>query len=1511
MIPDKIKAIFDISQNWIDFSKNLTMLSKKDKGDCFEWLIKFYLLLHPKYRTKLKNVWLLNFEHIPPEVRNHLNLPSGDEGIDLIAETKEGHFWAIQGKYRQDENHSLNRKELSTFTDLAFNICRNISHALICTNSSKVSHKFSLYQDNVSFCASDIWCNLDTEFFENIKEFFQGKIVAPQKIDPRKHQRAALNSAISYFKENRRGKLIHPCSSGKTLTAYWMARELKAKSILVAVPSLSLVNQTLEEWANRFIADNLDVSWICVCSDHTVGKIDIDGIEITAQDLGIEIITDPKVISDWLTNNKSEIKVIFSTYQSGLALAEAARNSSFVFDFAVMDEAHRTVGQKGGLFTHLLSDENINISKRLFMTATERRFRGSSDKILSMDQENVYGQTIHLYTFKEAIEDKVLCDYKIATIYVTEEEVKALIEGNFYLKPIGNHWEKEVESQILASTIALRKAYKKYGFSHAISYHNSLARASAFKETQTLYGKTLLQTDPLCSFHIAGTTPAGLRKELFQNFSNASMGLMTNVRCLTEGVNIPKIDSILFADPKKSKIDITQAVGRALRPYEGKKMSYIVVPVLINETSDNVESIKNKTYAALLLLIRSLATQDERIIEYFQALPNKPKRGIPRDYSPFEVDIPISIDINLAIFQNSIELSLLDKIAKLSWKPFAGAKDFVHSLGLENYNAWKAYCNGDYPDLPEKPHDIPRTPWIVYEKLGWTSMGDWLGTGFIATSKRQYRPFLQARSFVQNLGLKSQAEWVRYCRNDFPEKGLKPEDIPYDPATVYKDDGWIDLGDWLGTRTIATRNLKYRTFEDARAFAVSLNLKTQTDWKDYCQGKLPQKGLKPKDIPTNPNVTYQKKGWVNFGHWLGTGYVSPRYRQYRPYESAKDFARSLGLNSYKEWRLYCEGNLTDKPRKPDDIPAKPDDSYKNNGWTSWADFLGTENISNEKKNFLPYEISKAIIHKLKLRNQDDWKEYCQGTNPRFGIKPDNIPKAPAQFYKEWTSWGVWLGTGYVACSRRKYRSFEEARSFVQSLGLKGQSEWRRYTKGSLERLPPLPSDIPANPNQTYKHRGWKGFGDWFGTGIIAPRLRKYRSFQEARHFVQQLGLKNQKEWLLYARNLLPNHSPKPSDIPAHPRLIYKNQGWKGDGDWIGSGFISYSKRDYLPFNEARAFVHKLQLKNSTEWHAYCNHKFPEKPSKPFTISNRPEITYKKKGWINWGDWLGISYIPTRREYKTFAEARLFVQSLKLTTLDQWRRYCQTGLPGKPKLPLDIPLKPERAYKDNGWAGYPDWLGNSRRASPKFNAYLSFHDAKTYVQTLALKNVKEWGLFCKGKLLHLGSKPQNIPTHPERAYAQSGWQGYGDWLGTNNPSPLSRQFLSYEEAKKFVYPLNLKSRNEWHRYCSGKLPNKPKLPNNIPRDPNSVYKSKGWLGVGDWLGTNQKATHLRSYLSFVEARSFVRNLGLKTGKQWRSYCKGDILLKTPLPDNIPKAPWIVYEHIGWICMPDWLGTIDEA
>ncbi len=163
------ETIFRDCHRWSDYKTAIHLLSKKDKGNCFEALTKHYLELEPVHGTQLRHIWDLNRDDVPIRVRKHLNLPANDEGIDLIAETKEGHYWAIQCKYRTDESSSITRRELSTFTDLAFNVCRNIDFALVSTTAERHSHKFDLYEGKVGFCAGDIWRDLDEDFFRQVR----------------------------------------------------------------------------------------------------------------------------------------------------------------------------------------------------------------------------------------------------------------------------------------------------------------------------------------------------------------------------------------------------------------------------------------------------------------------------------------------------------------------------------------------------------------------------------------------------------------------------------------------------------------------------------------------------------------------------------------------------------------------------------------------------------------------------------------------------------------------------------------------------------------------------------------------------------------------------------------------------------------------------------------------------------------------------------------------------------------------------------------------------------------------------------------------------------------------------------------------------------------------------------------------------------------------------------------------------------------------------------------------
>ena len=1424
--------------SWREVFTRLEPLSEKQKGDFFEEFTKAYLILDPEYATKLRHVWLLS--EVPQSVSEKLKLPSTDKGIDLVAETNEGEFWAIQCKYRQDTNQSLTFTEISTFTSLAFVICRGFSYSLICSTTERFSGVLK-DQERIGLRAYDVWESLDADFFRRLHLHLAGKPQSLKPASPRPHQRRAISDGIKHFtKANEsRGKLIMPCGSGKSLTAYFLARELESKRILIAVPSLSLIGQTLKVWLRESLANKQEVDWICVCSDDSAGHVSKEELAVLPQDLGIPCYTDSDKISAWLKRKPKGLQVVFTTYQSGETLAEAARNSRVSFDLGIMDEAHKTVGDSEKLFSHLLRDSNVKIRRRVFMTATERRYAGKSDSVLSMEDSEIYGETFHLLSFKKAIEFQppILSDYKIISIVVTRQEVAQLIQKNAFVKPDTGKWSKEVEADMLASLIALRKAMRDYPIRHAVSFHSTIARAKIFKDHNDTFSRINKGFGDLAAFHVSGATSTGTRSKIIGEFSRSNRALITNARCLTEGVDVPDIDCVLFADPRRSAVDIVQAVGRALRPSEGKKYGYVIIPILHDDTGADDESLESETFKEILTTLRALAGNDERIVEYFRAISQGRQHQARGGIVEFDIDEKIAKRINLQRFIQEIELKCWDRLAKLSWRPFEEARAFVHSLKLKNFDEWDQFRKGQLPEKGTLPADIPTNPNRTYAGSGWKSMGDWLGTGSIAARFLVYRPFEEARAFAHSLKLKNLDEWKLFCRGQFPEKGKLPNDIPSNPQQTYKEKGWKSIGDWLGSGSIASFKRVFKPFEEARAFAHSLKLKNQGEWRQFCKGQLPEKGTLPADIPTKPNRTYSESGWTGYGDWLGTGAIAPRLRVYRPFAEARAFAHSLKLKNQGEWFKFSKGRLPEKGTLPADIPAAPHYTYKEGGWKGFGDWLGTGTIAPSLRVYRSLEEARKFVHALKLKNQAEWQQFCKGQLPEKGMLPDDIPADPNQRYKTegWKGMGDWLGTGSISNFLRVYRSFEEAREFVHSLKLKNQAEWRQFCKGQLPEKGTLPPDIPAKPCRTYAASGWKGYGDWLGTGTIASFLRVYRPFEEARAFVHSLKLKSQDEWRKFCKGQLPEKGTLPTDIPANPSGSYAKKGWKGMGDWLGTGAIAPNLRVYRPFEEARAFAHSLKLKNQGEWFKFSKGQLPEKGTLPPDIPAKPCRTYAASGWKGYGDWLGTGTIASLlRVYRPFEEARAFVHTLKLKKQGEWRKFCKGQLPEKGTLPSDIPAAPQQTYKEKGWKGYGDWLGTGTIAS-RSRMYRPFEEARAFVHTLKLKNQIDWFRFCKGQLPEKGILPADIPVTPHQAYKIKGWKGYGDWLGTGTVAKFLRVYRPFEDAREFVHSLKLKSQDEWQQFCKGQLPEKGTLPPDIPAAASRIYATKGWKGLVDWLG----------------------------------------------------------------------------
>jgi Phage-integrase repeat unit len=245
-------------------------------------------------------------------------------------------------------------------------------------------------------------------------------------------------------------------------------------------------------------------------------------------------------------------------------------------------------------------------------------------------------------------------------------------------------------------------------------------------------------------------------------------------------------------------------------------------------------------------------------------------------------------------------------------------------LKLNTFTGWRQYAKSG-----NRPADIPAHPQDVYSRSGWAGWGDWLRTGRIATRLRDYRSFKKARTFARSLGLNSNIKWRDYC-----ELGKLPEDIPANPSQTYAETGWTGWGDWLGTGYVYQGLRRYRPFKKARAFARSLRLKSQPEWRAYCQS-----GKKPADIPSNPNHVYANDGWLGIGDWLGTGTVATSLRRYRSFKKARAFARSLGFKSSAEWATYCKSQ-----KKPADIPIAPNAVYANSGWAGMGDWLDTGKV---------------------------------------------------------------------------------------------------------------------------------------------------------------------------------------------------------------------------------------------------------------------------------------------------------------------------------------------------------------------------------------------------------------------------------------------------------------------------------------------------------------------------------------------------------------------------------------
>lgn len=964
--PIAIDKFIAACPSWDAFFGRLEALSNGEKGSIFERFVQLYLQTQPAYRMLLRDVWLQR--DVPEAVRKAIRLPRVDEGADLIARTRRGaKYWTIQVKFRSDPDKPLSLRDVSTFRALSFNTCRNISLALIVSTCAKSIGK-SLYMLNTQELGLDRFQGTDWSLIVRALSGEREPLPSPNK--PRQDQKVAITKALDHFvrDKQRRGRMIAPCGTGKTLLSFWIAEALAAKTIVVAVPSINLIAQSVATWSREYIANGKKPNLICVCSDDEVGDLRDDKIIGEVYDLGLPTDTDPAEIAKRL-RDPGDTKVVFTTYHSGDRLIAAARRAKIKFDLVVFDEAHRTVGAADKPFASLLKETGLRARRRLFMTATERRINGNLEDIISMDDnEEIYGKRFYTMTFKEAIELGIICDYKILTVAVTDGEIIDLIERNGLLNL--RRGLNEAEARAVATGIALKRAYKDYDVTHAVSFHSSIKLADNFRKQQNVLN-CLRPTAQ--NFHVSSEMSAGERKRRLLAFSAAPRALMTNARCLSEGVDIPAIDCVAFADPKQSAVDIIQAIGRAMRNAKDKEYGYVLVPLVVSEGMEFADFAETTAFKTIARIINILSVTDERIAEELREINSgSVSRG---KIINFTGEIPVGMRMKLDRFADAVSLKLWENVARLTRRSFEEALVFARSLDLKSIDEWFTYCTSG-----KKPADIPSGAARFYADSGWISWPDWLGYAV------ERRPFAEARAFMRPFGLKSTADWFVFAKSR-----QRPADIPSNPAKAYANSGWAGMPDFLGYDGPTT---DYLSLEESRVSIQKFQFKSATKFRDAWRD-----GTIPKNIPSNPNTMYANSGWVSWGDWLGT---SNRRGNWLPFDKTRKEVRTLArrfkIKGAEGWRVFAKTK-----NKPSNIPTDVFRVYRKTGWISWDDFLGG---NGRGKEWLSFKKARAFVRSLGLRNEDEWRKWRKSSK-----RPNNIPTAPEIVYRdEWSGMSDWLGT---------------------------------------------------------------------------------------------------------------------------------------------------------------------------------------------------------------------------------------------------------------------------------------------------------------------------------------------------------------------------------------------------------------------------------------------------------------------------------------------------------------------
>ena len=728
--------------------------TEREKGTDFERLMKLWFLTDPRF-NELEKVWL--WEEFP----GRKDFGGKDLGIDLVARTEYGDYWAIQCKcYAENtsidkgavdsflanasrtftEDESFQTKEFSNLIWVQTNNRRWGTNAMEAIQGlSKPFNRISLYDLEAS--------PVD---WEKLRQGLYGEKAKLPGKKPRKHQLEAMSKAYEHFVTNgyERGKLIMACGTGKTYTSLKIMERLTPQDgfVIFLVPSIALLGQTLNAWMTD---KEEDIRAICVCSDAKVTRAmrDADDEDESVVDLAVPASTDvDKIVRQLHQYDKEQNRtVIFATYQSIDVVKEAIDKYGRVVDLIICDEAHRTTGvvlkdKKESHFTKVHRNEFIQARRRLYMTATPRLYSANIkakakadenvDTLCSMDNPEWYGEEFHRLSFNDAVAQGLLSDYKVLVLTVDEKSIPESIRAHIkeqYAKASQKDKLKELNfddatkligcinglSKLIVGDEGITREQDPLPMRRAVAFCQTINPTKSnpsFASTQLAkyfgqmckeYKATLPEEERkevvnVEAQHVDGGMDANTRNERLAWLKDEAddpreCRVLCNVRCLSEGVDVPALDAVLFLSPRNSEVEVVQSVGRVMRSFQGKKYGYIIIPVIVpSDVTPEAALADNDRFKVVWDILNALRSHDENFNAHVNQINLNKKRppkivvgyggGVmsgrytigkdaPKAVSLDNNEVGIQLELMFGELQNGIYARLVEKVGdKMYWE---------------------------------------------------------------------------------------------------------------------------------------------------------------------------------------------------------------------------------------------------------------------------------------------------------------------------------------------------------------------------------------------------------------------------------------------------------------------------------------------------------------------------------------------------------------------------------------------------------------------------------------------------------------------------------------------------------------------------------------------------------------------------------------------------------------------------------------------------------------------------